>query len=118
MKPATPGCPTRLWIFVFVALLTAGSVAASAQGSKAPERERKVTRRVPPAYPQVARQARLSGKVRLVAVVAPNGSVKHTQPVGGNPVLLQSAAEAVMQWKYAPAPEETTEQVEIFFAPE
>jgi Gram-negative bacterial TonB protein C-terminal len=56
--------------------------------------------------------------VRLVAVVAPSGSVKLTQPVGGNPVLLQSAAEAVMRWKYEPAPEETKEQIEISFAPE
>jgi len=105
-------------ILLFVALLTTGSAAAFAQGSNASESGRKVTRRVLPAYPQVARQARLVGKVRLLAVVAPNGSVKLTQPLGGNPVLLQSAAEAVMHWKYTPAPEETKEQVEISFAPE
>ena len=58
------------------------------------------------------------GTVRLMAVVAPNGSVRLTQPIGGNPVLLQSATDAVMQWKYAPASGETKEQVEISFAPE
>ena len=92
------------------AFLYAAAFGGDAQGMQRGHGARQV---------HIARQARLSGKVRLVAVVAPNGSVKHTQPVGGNPVLLQSAAEAVMQWKYAPAPEENAdEQVEIFFAPE
>jgi TonB family protein len=109
---------TRLLIFVFVLLLAAGSGAAFAQRSNPSEHGRKITRRVNPAYPQLARTLRLAGTVRLVAVVAPNGSVKLTQPVGGNPVLLQSAAEAVMQWKYEAAPAETKETVEIQFAPE
>ncbi len=109
---------TRFWILVSAVLLTAGSVAAFGQGSNASESGRKVTRRVNPAYPQVARQAHLIGTVRLMAVVAPNGSVRLTQPIGGNPVLLQSATDAVMQWKYAPASGETKEQVEISFAPE
>ena len=105
-KRAATRRTNRLLIVVFVIFLTTGPVAAFAQGSIAPEHGRKVTRHVLPAYPPVAHQAHLVGKVRLVAVVAPNGSVKLTQPLGGNPVLLQSAAEAVMQWKYAPAPAE------------
>lgn len=98
--------------------LAVDSTGAFAQGDNASGGGRKVTRRVLPIYPPVGRRARLAGKVRLLAVVAPNGSVRLTQPVGGNPVLLQSAAEAVMRWKYAPGPAETKEQVEIQFAPE
>lgn len=108
----------RFLTFVFGVLLTAGSPATFGKGSNASEPGRKITHRVNPAYPQVARQAHLVGTVRLLAVVAPNGSVKLTQPLGGNPVLLESATEAVMQWKYAPAPEETKEKVEISFSPE
>ncbi len=109
---------TRLLIFLFAVLVTAGSGAAVAQGSNPSEHARKITRRVNPAYPHLAHTLRLAGTVRLVAVVAPNGSVKLTQPVGGNPILLQSAAEAVMQWKYAAAPAESKEPVEIQFVPQ
>jgi len=49
----------------------------------------------------------ISGVVKLRAAIAPNGSVKWIEPVGGNPVLLKAAQEAVANWKYAPAPDET-----------
>jgi TonB family protein len=101
-------------MIVFFVLLMTVALTSFAQDANS---GRKVTRRVPPVYPEIARQARLTGTVRLVAVVAPNGSVKVTQPVGGNPVLLRSASDAVMQWKFTAAPQETKESVEINFAP-
>jgi TonB family protein len=108
---------TLVQILFLIALLAGVSAVGLAQDGDAPARERKITHRVTPAYPDLARQARLKGTVRLVAVVAPNGSVKETKPVGGNPVLLKSAAEAVLQWKFASAPAESKELVEIQFEP-
>jgi TonB family protein len=109
---------TRLWIFVFLALLAVASTAAPAQDSEAPEHARKVVRRVMPAYPELARPMRLNGTVRLVAVVAPNGSVKSVEPVGGNAVLVKAAQDAVMKWKYVASSEESKEQIELHFSPE
>jgi hypothetical protein len=37
------------------------------------------------------------------------------EPVGGNPVLLKAAQEAVGNWKYAPAPDETQALIELRF---
>ena len=58
--------------------------------------------------------------VRVIAAdikVIANGSVKAVKVVGGNPVLLDSATDAVRKWKFEAAPEETTETVRISFEP-
>lgn len=108
---------TLFRILFLLALLAGLPASGLAQDGDAPAHERKITHRVAPAYPDLAKQARLRGTVRLVAVVAPNGTVKQTQPAGGNAVLMKSAVEAVMQWKYAAAPAESKEPVEIEFEP-
>ena len=95
-----------------------GSAASFAQDADAPDHGRKIVHRVLPSYPELAKPMRLAGTVRLLAVVAPNGTVKGTEPVGGNPVLLKSAEDAVMKWKYVNASEESKELIELHFSPE
>jgi len=92
--------------------------AALAQDLDTPEHGRKVAHRVMPSYPELAKQMRITGTVRLVAVVAPNGTVKMTEPVGGSPVLLKAAEDAVLKWKYVAGPEESKELIELHFSPE
>ena len=58
----------------------------------------------------------LGGTVKMVAVVAADGSVKKIEPVGGSPLLMQAAQNAVSQWKFAPGPE-SRETVELRFTP-
>ncbi len=78
---------------------------------------RKVVHKVQPAYPVIAKQMRLTGTVKLVAEVAPDGTVKRVEPVGGSPLLLQAAESAVARWKYAPGPE-SKEIIEMHFTPD
>jgi TonB family protein len=78
--------------------------------------ERKVISRVAPSYPDLAKKMHLQGAVRIEAVVRPNGSVKSTRVLGGNPVLVESASDAVKQWKFESAQAETTEVVQLTFA--
>jgi len=113
MRQAT-WCRILTGLGLFVALC-AGGLAQDANG---PTPGRKIARRVMPVYPDLAKQIRLRGTVRLVAVVAPNGTVKDIQARGGNPLLLKSATEAVKQWKYVAAPAESQEVVEIHFEPQ
>jgi TonB family protein len=70
---------------------------------------------VAPTYPDLAKRLQISGVVKLRAIVAPNGSVKLIEALGGNPVLMKAAQEAVTNWKYAPGPDETRELVELRF---
>lgn len=57
---------------------------------------------VKPLYPQLARQARVSGIVRLAAVIARDGSIQRLQLVNGPPLLVKAALDAVQQWRYKP----------------
>lgn len=79
---------------------------------------RKVTSRVAPNYPELAKKMHLQGVVKVEAVVRPNGSVKSTRIVGGNPVLVDAATDAVNKWKFEPGPSETTEVIQLTFVPE
>ena len=45
----------------------------------------------------------IAGTVRLAVVVAPNGTVKSSKPVGGHPLLVNAAMDAMKQWKFEPA---------------
>jgi len=102
----------------FLMALLMAMPAARAQDIQSPEHARKVVSRVVPVYPDLAKKIGIKGTVRLIAVVAPNGSVKLTQPIGGNPLLVKSAEDAVLKWKYVPAGEETKELIELHFSPE
>jgi protein TonB len=62
----------------------------------------KLVRKVIPAYPELARRARVSGTVRLVGLIAQDGTIEQLQVVSGNPLLVGSAVAAVRQWIYRP----------------
>jgi protein TonB len=64
--------------------------------------EAKIIRRVIPVYPALAKQIRLSGIVRLMGVIGEDGTVQNLQVLGGHPVLVPAAVEAVKQWLYRP----------------
>ncbi len=82
-----------------------------------PEAKRKVVNKVVPVYPELARKLQIRGIVRVEVVIAPSGKVKMTHVIGGNPVLAQSAVDAIGQWKWTPAPQETQELIELSFHP-
>ena len=58
--------------------------------------------RVDPVYPPLARQTRISGTVRLRAVIGKDGAVRQLDVISGHPLLVQSALDAVRKWKYQP----------------
>jgi len=57
---------------------------------------------VKPAYPPLARQARIQGAVVLQAVIAKDGTIQGLKVVSGHPMLTGNAVEAVKQWRYKP----------------
>lgn len=75
---------------------------------------RKIKNKVTPAYPEAAKRMNVSGSVKLEVEVSPTGSVKNVKALGGHPLLIQAAVDAVKQWKYE-AGSDTTVQVEIKF---
>jgi protein TonB len=59
-------------------------------------------RNVPPAYPEIAKQARVQGVVVLEAVISPSGEVTNVRVLRGVPLLNDAALQAVRQWRYTP----------------
>ncbi len=58
--------------------------------------------RVEPLFPILARQTHQGGRVELRAIIATDGSIQSLQVVSGDPLFIQSALEAVRQWRYRP----------------
>lgn len=77
--------------------------------------DRKIASRVAPVYPELAKKMHIHGVVRVEVIVRPNGSVKSSRVLGGNPVLVESAQDAVGKWKFEPTQSETTEVVQLAF---
>ena len=55
-----------------------------------------------PLYPALARQARIQGSVVLHAIIDKDGKVAQLEVISGHPLLVQSALDAVKQWRYKP----------------
>lgn len=64
--------------------------------------EAKLIHKVLPIYPPLARQARISGVVRLTSIIAKDGTIRNLQVISGQPLLVGSAVDAVRQWVYRP----------------
>jgi protein TonB len=80
----------------------------------------KLLRQVTPAYPVLARQARISGVVQVEATVGRDGKVLKAAALNGPPLLRQAAVDAVRQWTYQPTtlngqPVEVVTQVNVTF---
>jgi periplasmic protein TonB len=58
--------------------------------------------RVEPVYPAIPMQLHRSGKVELRAIIATDGSIQSLEVVSGDPLFIQSALDAVRQWRYRP----------------
>lgn len=63
-----------------------------------------VVSNVPPTYPEEARKNRIQGRVIVEAVISEKGIVTKVRAVESpDPMLTESALEAVKKWTYRPA---------------
>jgi protein TonB len=62
----------------------------------------KLLKKVIPVYPPLAKQARVSGTVQLIGVIARDGTIQQLQVSSGHPLLVKAALDAVRQWVYRP----------------
>jgi periplasmic protein TonB len=81
----------------------------------------KLINRVQPIYPPLARQTRISGTVRLHAIIGKDGTVQQLSVESGHPLLVQSALDAVKQWRYQPTllngePVEVDTEIDVIFS--
>lgn len=58
--------------------------------------------RVTPLYPTIARTARVQGSVVMQATIGRDGTIENLRVISGPGLLIQSAMDAVKQWRYRP----------------
>jgi len=103
---------------LLVATLCGAFGILSVPAAQAQTSERKVKFKITPQYPDMARKLGLTGVVKLEIVVAPNGNVKDTKVIGGHPILVNAAVDAVKRWKFESASAESINTLEFKFQPE
>ena len=104
-------CNKTFFGLVGLLILCACSLGLCAQET------RKALTKPTPKYPEIAKRMNLSGTVKIEITVGPNGEVKDTNVLGGHPLLIDAALEAVKKWKYEPAKTETVVTVQFEFHP-
>jgi len=63
---------------------------------------KRVTHAVLPAYPEFAKQGRITGTVEIGLGITPRGDVGNARVLIGHPVLVTPALEAIRQWQFQP----------------
>ncbi len=77
--------------------------------------DRRVERRVPPVYPEIAKRMRITGIVHVEATVAADGSVTAVKATNGNKMLSPAAEDAVKRWKFVPGDGQSTVGIDVNF---
>ena len=94
------------------ACLVAGSLAvAQAQMDSG----RKLARSRPPVYPSLEHGMNLEGSVKLRVTESPSGAAKSTEVLGGNAIFSKAAQDAVANWKWVLASQESQVVVNVSF---
>ena len=107
----------RLAFFGLTLLFLVSVSLFPARAQSVEKSARKVVRSVPPEYPKSLKDAHIGGLVRLNVTVLANGDVARVEVLGGNPIFVETATNAVRKWKYVPAASQTQEDVHIHFNP-
>jgi len=77
--------------------------------------------KVQPVYPEIARQERLSGTVRLHAIIDKEGNIRELRVISGRCSLARASVDAVRRWRYRPTllvgqPVEVDTTIDVIFA--
>jgi TonB family protein len=113
MKLRVRAIALAVTLFLSTSAFLAPKVAA--QETATDTTKRKVKTKIVPEFPLLARQMKVAGKVKIEATISPDGRVTSTKVVGGSPLLVSSALDAIKKWRFESAPKESTEIIEFDF---
>jgi periplasmic protein TonB len=83
--------------------------------------EAKLISKPAPVYPTLAVRTRATGVVRLAAVIGTDGRIRELRSLGGHPMLVTAAMDAVRRWVYRPTllngePVEVDTEITVVFS--
>ena len=108
----------RCAVLTLCLLAMSGGLIATGTSFAADEPARRITKRVMPVYPVLANKMKLSGTVKLTAVVDGGGQVTSIKVIGGHPVFIEAASDAAKQYVFQAASAESRETLTFVFAPQ
>lgn len=114
--------PVALGRILVICVLAVWIAPAHAQVRLEPETAQRLLLEAPdPVYPPLAKVVQLQGTVKVAITVSETGSIVSAEAVSGNPILVNSALDAVKKRKYKPylvggKPASFTTTVEISFS--
>ena len=100
---------------IALSLLLAGSLFLCVGTALAADVHRSIVTRVPPVYPELAHRMHVGGKVVLLIVIQPDGTVSDTKVESGHALLCNAAQDAVRRWRFSPNPEASQSEIEVNF---
>jgi TonB family protein len=103
-------------LIALVGATLCASVARGQEAGAATATSRQPKTKVTPEYPALARQLNVTGKVKLEVTIAADGHVVSARTIGGSPLLVGAATDAVKKWRYEPGSKESSEIVEFNFS--
>ena len=82
--------------------------------------ESRLIYRVDPEFPEAAKIAGLTGRVRLQVAIDEDGQVADVETISGDPIFVEAAEKAVRQWRYSPTllngnPVKVITEVQVMF---
>jgi len=93
---------TSILIVILVALAQLSPVFADDLRVTEADAKAAAVSKAMPEYPPMARQLKVTGKVELEVVIAPDGSVEDVRISSGNSMLTRPCAKAVHDWRFKP----------------
>lgn len=111
MKPSLLAFKTFFALAIAVQIFCSLAETARGQDKPAPPRiirksggvlQASATKRVEPAYPPLAKAAKISGPVVVEITVDEEGNVIAARAISGHPLLKDGAVAAAREWKFAP----------------
>jgi len=94
---------------VLFTIMAVFSVSALAQDARKSKSEYK------PVFPELAKKMNISGVVKVQVEISPAGMVTSAKALGGHPLFIDSAVDAVKKWRFEPSPSATSQVVEFKF---
>jgi len=104
-----------LGIILLLGMSTSLAPTALSQESATEVVKRKVKSKTVPEFPALAKQLNVTGKVKIEATISADGRVTNTKVVGGSPLLVNAAIDALKRWRFESASKESTEIIEFDF---
>jgi TonB family protein len=102
------------WFGILLLAASLCAISAQAEDLQAPD-ARPLRKYVKPALPEIARKMQLKGTVKLEASVSSAGKVTGVRTIGGHPILVQAATQAVKDWVFEPNGQPGTTLVTLEF---